>query len=94
MNKREVKDFYKDSKELLKELTSNSNKVETVFKEYEKKYKEIIFNSESSLKNCIPFYVAVEEYLYNNFAKEHGVTSIELICEEFYNEIQNKFANL
>lgn len=57
------------------------------FVNYENKYKEIINNPQSSLHKALPFYKSIEEYLFNDFAKEKKITSLEIIWDNLENDL-------
>jgi hypothetical protein len=59
------------------------------FEVYKDKYEKIINNPSSEFYCCVPFYKSVEEFLFDDFAKEKGITSINEIEENFKEDVLN-----
>lgn len=74
------KDLVEESLEILKFLKDDDlDNAKLVFEKYQRKWEEY--------QELVPFIKSTEEYLYDSFAKEKGITSLKIIEDNFSSDI-------
>jgi hypothetical protein len=82
--------FKKDSADILNLIKEGDlGLAKKSFEVYKDKYDKIINKPSSEFYCCVSFYKSVEEFLFDDFAKEKGITSINEIEENFREDILN-----